>query len=42
MKSESPAPKGQAITRTSDSSGQPAGSPETLAEWALKYARTSV
>ena len=27
-----------AITRTHDSSGQPAGSPETLAEWALKYA----
>ena len=42
MKSESPAPKGQAITSTSDSSGQPAGSPATLAEWAAHYAQTGL
>ena len=42
MKSESPAPKGQAITGTPDSSGQPAGSPETLAEWAAHYAQTGL
>ena len=42
MKSESPAPKGQAITSTPDSSGQPAGSPETLAEWAAHYAQTGL
>ena len=41
MKSESPGPKPGAITRTHDSSGQHAGSPETLAEWALKYADRS-
>ena len=38
MNSDSPGAKPGAITRTHDSSGQPAGSPETLAEWALKYA----
>ena len=42
MKSESPAPKGKAITSTSDSSGQPAGSPATLAEWAAHYAQTGL
>ena len=42
MKSESPGAKPGAITRTHDSSGQPAGSPETLAEWALKYAATGL
>ena len=42
MKSESPAPKGQAITGTPDSSGEPAGSPETLAEWAAHYAQTGL
>ena len=42
MKSESPAPKGQAITSTSDSSGQPAGSPETLAEWAAPLRPTGL
>ena len=38
MRSESPGTKPGATTRTHNSSGQPAGSPETLAEWALKYA----
>ena len=38
MKSDDPGPKPGAITRTHDSSGQPAGSPATLAEWAVKYA----
>jgi len=36
MKSESPAPKDQAITHTNDSSGQPASTPETVGahlEW---------
>ena len=42
MKSESPAPEGKAITSTSDSSGQPAGSPATLAEWAAHYAQTGL
>jgi hypothetical protein len=42
MKSESAGPKPGAITRTHKSSGQPAGSPETLAEWAAHYAATGL
>ncbi|MDB2392803.1 bifunctional DNA primase/polymerase [Acidimicrobiaceae bacterium] len=38
MKSESPAPKGQAITGTPNSSEPEPNRPETLAEWANKYA----
>ena len=42
MKSESPGPKPGAITRTHDSSGQPAGSPETTGRMGAHYAQTGL
>ena len=38
MKSDDPGPKPGAITRTDNASGPAPGTPETLGEWALKYA----
>ena len=42
MKSESPEPKPGAITSTLDSSEPEPNRPETLADWALKYAATGL